>query len=242
MPYEDFVDISIDLTEEDLDQLDRLAERAENDAKKIEKAQERAGGIYGKREGAALPKSSVKAQEEAALGRAAHASQIQKRRGQKLPGHSQAPFQRKTPFGELIEEQDALKKLFEQQFGTGKAAKAFGMMSNPAAFFQNFFTKTLPIIGAIITAKELTEAVMVKFTERGGPWDRFWRDEVSTRVNALIEREHSQEVVAGFRQEILTTQAGFISPADTFNTYNQDAATQKRVEENYSVRTKAGFD
>jgi hypothetical protein len=240
MGIEEFFDVDLELDDQGLAQLDRMAQKAEKDLEKIEKARSKAGGAIGGQEstGPSLPKSTVKAQEKQLLTRI----QGLEKTGKIDLGGAGAPVQRKTAFQEVVEEQDALRKLMDSNLGAGKASQAFSMMSNPAGFFKGFFTKTVPIIGGIITATEIAKAVIVKMTERGGPFDRFFNERIDTRVNALLNKEEQQEILAGFRQEILTTQSGQINPRDAFNTYNQDRATQEKVEENYSVRTKAGLD
>ena len=240
MGVEEFFDVDLELDESGLDQLDRMASKAEKDLERIEKARKKAGGAIGGEttEGPALPKSTVREQEKSLLTR------IQKleKSGKIDLGGTGAPIQRKSVIQEITEEQDALKELMNSQLGTGKASQAMGMLSNPVGFLQNTLTRTIPIIGGIITATEIAKAVLVKMTERGGPFDRFFRDIIDNRVNALLDRQASQEIRAGFRQEILTTQSGAVSPRDSFNTYNQDEETQKKVEENYSIRTRAGLD
>lgn len=240
MGVEEFFTVDLELDEQGLQQLDKMAQKAEKDLERIQKARQKAGGAIGGEgtTGPALPKTTVKQQEQQLLQR------IQKleKNGKIDLGGKGAPIQRKTAFQEVVAEQDALKKMMQSQFGTGQASQAFSMMQNPAGFFTGFFTKTLPIIGGIITATEIAKAVMVKMTEKGGPFDRFFRDLIDTRVNALMDKQVSQEILAGFRQEILTTATGTINPRDAFNTYNEDEATQRIVEENYSVRTRSGLD
>lgn len=135
-----------------------------------------------------------------------------------------------------------LRNVLASDLGTSKANRAIGMLRSPEAFFGNLLTKQLPILGGILAAVEIVKFITKELQRKGGLFDRFFRDIVNTRVDALRDKLIQQQVVAGFTQIIITTKSGFTNPRDAYNTFELANKDRERLEDDFSVRNTSGFD
>ncbi len=92
------------------------------------------------------------------------------------------------------------------------------MVKNPAGFFQVFFTRVLPILGAVVTAKEIAEFIFVELTSRNRPFDLTFRRFINEEVIKLRARELRQQIRVGERQAIFVSEAGATHPINVVNT------------------------
>jgi len=135
-----------------------------------------------------------------------------------------------------------LREVLSSDLGTSKANRAIGMLRSPESFFTNFFTKQLPILGGLLAATEIVKFITKELQRKGGLFDRFFRDIVDTRVDALRNKLIQQQVVGGFTQVIITSKSGFTNPRDVYNTFELANKDRERLEDDFSVRNTSGFD
>jgi hypothetical protein len=241
LPFEDFIDLSLELTDSDLDKLDKLAERAEKRLEKARRELERRGGIFAKdeREGDVLPKSFQNVSQAALLQRI----QPKDKSAPLSFGGSGAPqdLRRKNKVEELQEEVDVLEELFNNKFGKAQAGKALSFLRNPATAVQTLLTRELPILGGIYSAVQVVTFIIDELTKKGGFFDRFFRDTIEDRIDAFRDKQLQQEIAAGYTQVIIQTAAGSTSPRDAYNTFEQANKSRDDLEDAFSIRGTRGF-
>lgn len=95
----------------------------------------------------------------------------------------------------------------------------FSMIRNPQGFFQTFFTRALPILGVIYTAKEIAEFLFDELTARGRLFDLTFRRIINEEILKLRSRELKQQVRVGERQVIFVSEAGKMNPVQVTNSF-----------------------
>ncbi|MBS1267973.1 MAG: hypothetical protein MAG458_00688 [Nitrosopumilus sp.] len=120
---------------------------------------------------------------------------------------------------QMNNQSNMLRQILESDLGTGKANQFLGLAKNPVGFMTNMFTRTLPILGGILAAKDIALFIMDELTRRGGVFDLSFRERVQDEYNALRKKEHQQSIRSGFSQLIIADSTGSISAKTPFNTY-----------------------
>lgn len=94
----------------------------------------------------------------------------------------------------------------------------FNMIKNPAGFFQVFFFRVMPILGGILTAKEIAEFIFQELTARGRIFDLTFRRIIAEEDIKIRARELRQQIRVGERQAIFVSEAGSSHPLEVVNT------------------------
>ena len=146
-----------------------------------------------------------------------------------------------TKEGGKKEKKGKLENLLQSDLGTRKAGQALSFFQNPAGVLSSLIATT-PVVAAIIGAPLIIKGIIQKLEQRGGLLDRFFRDRVETRTDALRDKLLQQQIVAGFTQVIITSRSGETSPRQSYNTFELANNDRERLEEDFSVRNTSGFD
>lgn len=146
-----------------------------------------------------------------------------------------------TKEGRKKEKKGRLENLLQSDLGTGKARQAFSFFQNPQGVLASLIATT-PVVAAIIGAPLILKGIIQKLEQRGGLLDRFFRDRVETRVDALRDKLVQQSIVSGFTQVIISSRSGETSPRQAYNTFELFSNNRERLEEDFSVRNTSGFD
>jgi len=140
-----------------------------------------------------------------------------------------------TKEGGKKEKKGKLENLLQSDLGTKKAGQALSFFQNPTGVLSSLIVST-PVAAALIGAPFILKGFIQKLEERGGLLDRFFRDKVETRVDALRDKLVQQQIVAGFTQLIITSRSGSTSPRQSYNTFELRNNDRERLEEDFSVR------
>jgi len=140
-----------------------------------------------------------------------------------------------TKKGGKKEKKGKLQDLLQSDLGTGKARKALSFFQNPQGVLQNLLV-TVPMLTAIVGAPKFAQLIIKLLQKKGGLLDRFFRDKVETRVDALRDKLVQQSIVSGFTQVIITSRSGSTSPRQSYNTFELRNNDRERLEEDFSVR------
>lgn len=241
LPFDDFVDINLNLTDSDIAKLDRLAAQAEKRLEKVKqktKEAEQTGIFRESTSDQTLPKSFTRRLER----------ELTQRR-QKLANEAPLAFEgsgapidlrRKTKVEELQEQTNRFEEILNQKFGVDGVAKLTNIIKNPTGFVQGLLTREVPILGAILTASQIVQFIIDELTKKGSLFDKFFNDKIDSRLDAFRQKELTQRIAAGFDQIIITYTDGTTNPADSFNSFREADKNRERIEELFAVRSK-GF-
>lgn len=130
-----------------------------------------------------------------------------------------------TTIRDLIDSESAPGRMFDirQMLAAGGMNPAsvdqwFSMVKNPIGFFQVFFLRVLPILGGILTAKEIAQFIFDELTARGRIFDLTFRRIINDEFIKLRSRELRQQIRVGERQAIFVSEAGSTHPLEVVNT------------------------
>jgi len=130
-----------------------------------------------------------------------------------------------TTIRDLIDSESTAGRMFDirQMLQAGGMNPAsvdswFSMVKNPIGFFQVFFLRVLPILGGILTAKEIVQFIFDELTARGRIFDLTFRRVINEEFIKLRARELRQQVRVGERQVIFVSEAGSTHPLEVVNT------------------------
>ena len=132
--------------------------------------------------------------------------------------------------------------LLKSDLGTKKAGTLLSFAGNPVSFMTNIFTRQLPILGGLLAAVQIVKFVAKELQKRGGLLDRFFRDVIETRLDALRNKGIQQEILIGKTQLIITTRSGTTNPRDAYNTFQLAREEREKLEEDFSVRSLGETD
>ncbi len=235
MVFDDFMDITIELTEEDLAKLDRLAARADKKIKKLKKK----GGAFAQEPGDALP-SGVRGSSQ---------QPVQTQEGSQL-SKTDKKFERQIDKIEKKIQKNIVKNfgktnkgIMSKIFGGDKAGTfktLFSFGKSPGGFMMGIM-KGLPILGGILAAKEIAEFIVNEI----GKIDRFFKvfiDRVDTRFDQLRSAQLQAEIGAGITQLIVTTQAGNVDARESYNTFDVFNKDRLDLESQFAIRNTSGVD
>jgi len=238
MGIEDIFSGTVNITEEGLAELDKIAEKQEQKLKKIQAQRKKQGGIFADETGA-LPKSFERDQEKNITQRVQKLVKEGKLENQG-PG---APIQKDSAFQKAIDDavknsSSKLDNLANSKLGTQQVSTIASFGKNPVGFMTSMFGSKLPILGALITAKELVQFFIVELMKPGGPLDINVRDIISNRINAFNDKRESAEILAGFTQVIFTTRGGTTSPRNAYNTFEVFNQDEEALADDFSIRVQ----
>lgn len=114
---------------------------------------------------------------------------------------------------------DVKKLLGMAGFDSKNMSDWFSMVTNPRGFFQVFFLRVLPILGGVLTAKEIAEFIFHELTARNRPFDLTFRRTINEEFIKLRARELRQQIRVGERQAIFVSEAGVSHPVEIVNTF-----------------------
>lgn len=238
MGYDDFIDISIDLTVEDLDKLDRIAAQAD---KKIQKIQKK-GGIYAQHTGDALPSGPFSSSQAPVQtngvdsGLTAQDKKFEariKRISQKIERDLLKKFGKKDKSGSFIS-----KLLGDDPVNAGKTIYGFG--KNPVGFLTTIM-RFVPLLGGVLSAVAVANFVIDEIAKM----DRFFKvfiDRVDTRVDQLRSAQMQAEIGAGQRQLIVTSRAGVVNARESYNTYQVFNDNKLELKNQFKIRDTSGTE
>jgi len=132
--------------------------------------------------------------------------------------------------------------LLKSDLGTKRAGNLLAVAGNPVGFVTNILTRQLPILGGILAAAKIVTFIAKELQKRGGLLDRFFRDVIKTRLDALRNKGIQQEILIGKTQLIITTRAGTTNPRDAYNTFQLAREEREKLEEDFSVRSLGETD
>lgn len=178
MVEDEFFDITLKLTEEDLNKLDRLAEELSSKVKKSRKKKE---------------------------------STTKKGEGK-------------------------LTSVLQSDLGVSKGQRAISMLSNPIGFMQNLLTRQLPILGGILAAGEIVKFIFTTLTQKGGLLDRFFKNIIDNRIDALRDKTLQQEILIGQTQIISTSITGLTDVRNIYNSFEVAQRDRELLEDDFAIR------
>jgi len=239
MGVEDIFEGTVNITEEGLAKLDKIAEKQEAKLKKIQaknrKAQKSRGGIFSDDTGD-LPKAFEKQQEKELTQR------VQKlvKEG-KLAGTSGAPIQKESSFQKAVDSaiensQSKLGKLSQSSLGTKELGSIINFGKNPIGMVTGLMGK-IPILGAILSAQQIVQFIILELMKPGGPLDVRFRQVVKTMQDKFRDLAIQQAIASGFQQLIITTRAGTTNPRNSFNAFALKERDPELLEDLFSLRT-----
>lgn len=131
-------------------------------------------------------------------------------------------------------------KLFgNQDFSKGGIAKnlvSFGL--NPGGVIGGLLKTGIPGFGAAVAAT----AIIVKILKKFDDLEKRFTDDIRTRLNQERDNEQTARVQAGLVQEFYSPGPGITDPRDGYNTYDEFNNNQKRIEEDYNIRSTLGVE
>jgi len=113
---------------------------------------------------------------------------------------------------------DIMRMLNQAGFDPKSVDNWMSMIKNPAGFFSVMFTRVIPILGAIYTAKEIAEFIFQELTARNRPFDLTFRRTINEEFIKMRARELRQQIRVGERQAIFVSEAGATHPINVVNT------------------------
>lgn len=238
MPFDDFIDISIDLSDADLDKLDRLAAKADAKIKKLKKK----GGAFSQKGGQALPKG-VFSSSEAPIQTDDYGSTLTKadkkfeKRIEKLTKKIEKDIFRQ--FGKGSKSRGLFGKLVGSE-PAGVTKNLFAMGKHPVGYMTNLL-KFIPILGGVLTAAAIANFILDEIIKI----DRFFKkfiDRVDERIDQLRSAQQRAEIGAGQQQLIVTTRAGSVNARDTYNTYELFNRDRIHLQEQFKIRDTSGVE
>ena len=163
---------------------------------------------------------------------------------------SKAPFQRSDPFSELKNRVDGI----EETFSTPDALKeALGIdptdfknllniARNPQGFLLRFLSVAglpLAVITTIISSPQLIGQLIDFLTQRGGPFDKFFKRRLDEEQNPFLSREQQKLRQIGEQGVIFSQFQGF---GNTNNHLTTNTLAQVRANgiSDIGLRDKAG--
>lgn len=108
--------------------------------------------------------------------------------------------------------------LAQAGFDSRNVDQWMSMIKNPSGFFQIMFTRVIPILGGILTAKAIAEFIFTELTARNRPFDLTFRRFINEEFIKLRARELRQQIRVGLRQNIFVSEAGETHPINVVNT------------------------
>lgn len=155
-------------------------------------------------------------------------------------------FEINSAIGDAIESEtrpggrfDIMSLLNQAGFDPKSVDDWFAMIRNPTGFFSVMFTRVIPILGAIYTAKEIAEFIFAELTARGRPFDLTFRRTISEEFIKLRSRELRQQIRVGERQAIFVSEAGATHPVNVVNTL--ELVRNKEIFELDAFRVRKGY-
>ena len=241
MPFDDFINLSDDLTSSDLDKIDRQAVRAEKALDRVQKKLRRKGAIFAKgQEGDILPSAKAK-RETPNVSSSAPVSFA--------PGLSKEDKKIEKKFDRLQEKvrKDIVKQLskkdggiIQNAFGNVGADNIFSIAKNPTGFITGL-AQGLPFLGGVFALKQVADFVIKEIQKLDSFFKQFV-DRVDTRQNQFRDIRQQAEIAAGIRQRITTTVAGSVDARDAYNTYQIFNENQSELESDFTIRNTSGVD
>lgn len=245
MPVDEFIDISLDLTDSDIAKLEKRAEKAEKILQKAQNDLKKKGGIFaGPDERRALPKTLTKQEELSKLTR------FSKAEGDVIKGTGKAPIQRKTledivnPLIEkrvktiIAEDPKFSEQVLGNTFGVGKVGELVSIITNPTGFIARF----IPFIGGALLASEFMTRLVDWLSRKNGLFDKTFRPRIDDMLNPFRSAQSQAEIQGGLTQVIFTSTSGGISPRDSYNTFTQYNENRDKLENDFQIRNTMGVD
>lgn len=136
---------------------------------------------------------------------------------------------------------DTLKsKLFgNQDFSKGGITKnlvKFGL--NPGGVIGGLLKTGIPGFGIAVAATGIIVKILQKFDDL----EKRFTDDIRTRLNQERDNQQTAQIQAGLSQEFFTPGPGITDPRDAYNTFDEFNTNQKRIEEDYAIRTTSGVE
>ena len=246
MPYDEAINIDLGISEATLDKLDRDAGIAEKNLERIQKAREKATGIFatGARSSKTLPKSTQKAYDRSLLERDSSVSGfnvVTKERIKGQVGTRGAPIQKNNLAEEVKKQKSILQDILASDMGASKAQESISFLRDPLGKVMSFLQKEVPIVGGIIQIAELSDAVIKELTKKGGFLDVTFRYTIDNLKDALRTTVQQMSIQQGFTQLILVMKSGSTSPRDAYNTYNEYNKNNSQLESDFAIRNTRGI-
>jgi len=222
MPVDESVNIDLNATDLNLDELDRKASKA---LKALEKEQKALGKSI---------KEAAKSERERK--RLDERGGIFKERDDILPAGLGAPKdirKKSRTLDEIIDEKvkkkaekeidkvfgDFKKNIFGDEVGADTVKNFVSFGKNPINFTKNIL-KSIPFLGGIVAFAEFTKSILDEIKKLDDFFKKFIDDRIK-RDNELRSLQQQASIQAGDIQFILSTQAGAMQPRVPYNTYNE---------------------
>lgn len=228
MVFEDFIDIKSPLTEEDLDKIDKLSQKAKRVLDKAQKQKDRmTSGIFGGGGtgvgGRTLPKGF---ERPATIGTGL------------IAGRSPLT---KDDFRKETYKKGFLEKILSGELGTTHANEALNFFKDPTNFAIGLFTKTLPQLAGLVAFIDTVRGAIEYLTQPGMPLDIYFKDTITNLVNALRAKQVQQQVRLGYTQLIIAGKTGLSIVKDSYNTYHLAETNKQELERAFMVRYPIGY-
>jgi hypothetical protein len=221
MPFEDILDLNLNLTDSDIDKIDKLAAKAEKRLEIAQRTLSKHGGIYaGSR--SSLPKGYEESTDP---------------HGQIMPGGgSPLDLRKKTLKDEVKEQRGLLEGILNSDLGASKAGQALSFLRSPKDFILTLFTKQLPVLAGLNQFVSIIKDIIVLLTEPGMPLDVYFKNTITTLVNPLMDKVVRKNVQLGYTQEIFTTKAGTFNAREAYNTFSEYEKNKDVLNQQYAIR------
>lgn len=228
MPFDDFIDLNDDLTLNDLEKLDRQAQKTRKELEKIQKK----GSI--RRNDARLPATGSGPLAGISVGQ-------RNRDAEKL----QNQIERNRQKAQRKLDRDNVKNFGKKGgvlsgiLGETGLGNIVSLGKNPVSFMTNI-AKAVPFLGGVFAAKEIADFIIDEIVKI----DRFFKrfvDRVDDRVDQLRSKQQQAEIAAGLQQVVITTEAGNVEARDAYNTFNEFNSNRAKLEEDFSIRNTSGY-
>lgn len=133
------------------------------------------------------------------------------------------------------------RTLLQKIFGGGISSNprvALQFFKNPASFIYSTMA-VLPLLGGIMAAKDIADFIWRELVKI----DQFYKTFINgaeDRINALRSREAEALIRTGYKQVIITTQAGSYEPRESYNSYEEFNTSRQDLENRFATRNNSG--
>jgi len=228
LPFDDFIDLTDDLSFSDLEKLEKQAEKT---IKNLEKAKRKAGPVLPK--GRTVPITGSGPLSNLPVGSADKDAQKLQKKIDRNYERLTKKLQKDTVKNFGKDKQGIAKQIFGDNIGK----TLFSIGKNP----QSFITNTIIGAAGVGFVLQITDAVIKEISRLDSFFKKFI-DRIDDRVDQLRNKQTQAEIAAGLSQIIITTESGNVEARDAYNTFNEFNNNRAKLEEDYSIRNTSGYE